>query len=243
VPDKSKSSDYNWYMLAVGGFVIPGGIQTVLFPWLIVVELQESAERLGIAQTASMLPGLVIILFAGLVADRVGSRKILIVVHILAALPVLLLALLIFNGYLFYPVLLIYALLAGTIGSFSQPARDALLNQVAGNQIQRTVTVSLGITFAAQIVGFALASQADRYGAVMLLIVQAMILLFGGWAAFKLNKVPSERMPAGGKWQQIREGLMIVYHSERMWPRSGIIMAVHQMIWPTFSHPLWWVLW
>ncbi len=214
----NQSAQYRWYMTSVACFVIPGGIQSVLFPWLILVQLQESAGRLGIAQTLSMLPGLVIILFAGLVADRVGSRRILIIVHILAAIPVIGLAVLLLLGYLYYPVLLIYAFVAGAIGTFSQPARDALLNQVAGNQIQRTVTISLGITFSAQVIGYGLASQADRYGPVLLLLIQAGMLLFGGWAAFKLN-AGQERGSVGGKsWQQIKEGLLIVRQSTRMWP-------------------------
>lgn len=205
-------------MTSVACFVIPGGIQSVLFPWLIVVQLQESAMGLGVAQTMSMLPGLVLILFAGLIADRVGSRRILVTVHVLAALPVFTLAILIVQGYLYYPVLLVYAFVAGAIGAFSQPARDALLSQVAGDQVQRTVTISLGITFAAQIVGYGLASQADVHGPVVLLLIQASLLLSGAWAAFKLTPSPVGERVEGKSWQQIREGLLIVYQSSRMWP-------------------------
>jgi len=54
-----------WYMAGVTSFVIPMGIQTILFPWLVAVQLQESADRLGIAQMSTQLPGLFLILFGG----------------------------------------------------------------------------------------------------------------------------------------------------------------------------------
>ena len=70
-------SKYLWYMTGIATFVIPQGIQTILLPWLIAVELQESADRLGIAQMMTQLPGLFLILAGGLLADRVDARKIL----------------------------------------------------------------------------------------------------------------------------------------------------------------------
>ena len=42
-----------------------GGIQSVLFPWLIAVYLQESPTRVGIAQMAGLLPMLFLVLFGG----------------------------------------------------------------------------------------------------------------------------------------------------------------------------------
>ena len=38
------------YLAGLVSFVAPTGIQTVLFPWLVVVLLQETPERLGLAQ-------------------------------------------------------------------------------------------------------------------------------------------------------------------------------------------------
>ena len=57
----------------------------VLFPWLIVVELNESAQSLGFAQMITQLPGLLLTLFGGLMANRIDHRKILLVAQWLAA--------------------------------------------------------------------------------------------------------------------------------------------------------------
>ena len=65
-----SNTKYLWYMTGIATYVVPQGIQTILMPWLVAVELQESADRLGIAQMMTQLPGLFLILAGGLVADR-----------------------------------------------------------------------------------------------------------------------------------------------------------------------------
>ena len=94
-------------MAGITSFVIPMGIQTVLFPWLIVVELQETAERLGLAQMSSQLPGLCLILVGGLLADRLDARKILMAIHCLACLPALGLAMMLYHGQLTFGVMIL----------------------------------------------------------------------------------------------------------------------------------------
>ena len=85
-------------MLCLICFVAPLGIQTVLLPWLIVVEMQETGARLGLAQFALQLPAIVLILAGGLLADRFDRAKILWVCHGLAALPALMLAYVIYQS-------------------------------------------------------------------------------------------------------------------------------------------------
>ena len=84
-------------MLCLICFVAPLGIQTVLLPWLIVVEMQETGARLGLAQFALQLPAIALILAGGLLADRFDRAKILWVCHGLAALPALMLAYIIYS--------------------------------------------------------------------------------------------------------------------------------------------------
>ena len=106
-------------------------------------------------------------MFGGLLADRFDQRKILIGFHVIAAIPAAGLALLMYLDLLSYWALIGYALMMGTVGAFIQPARDGMLNRVAGDQLQRTVTVTMGLTFGAQIFGFAAASFADSIGALL----------------------------------------------------------------------------
>ena len=161
------------YLLANIGFLVPSGLFTIIFPWLIVVALQESAERVGIAQMITQLPGLLLMLVAGFVADRYEQRRILVVTHLLVALSQLAMALLISAGAMTFNSLLGLALLGGIAGTFSGPPRDAMLSRVAGERIQHTVILVIGLQFGAQMVGFALASMTDRIGAPTLLVLSA----------------------------------------------------------------------
>ena len=68
-----------WYLTSNGFYLIPGGIQQVLFPWLVAVFLAETPERLGFAQMASQIPMVLLILWGGLLGDRIDQRKLLIV--------------------------------------------------------------------------------------------------------------------------------------------------------------------
>ena len=67
-----------------------------------------------------------------------------------------------------YGLLIGYALVGGIVGAFSQPARDALLSRVAGDRIQRTVTIVMGMQFGVQILGISLGEprRPARCGAV-----------------------------------------------------------------------------
>lgn len=60
-----------WYLTGTACFLVPGGIQMVLFPWLVAVFLHESPVRVGLAQSASQLPMLLLILWGGLIGDRI----------------------------------------------------------------------------------------------------------------------------------------------------------------------------
>ena len=210
-------------MVGVITFVIPMGIQTVLFPWLIAVELAKSAERLGFAQMSTQLPGLCLILFGGVLADRIDPRKILIAVHCIAALPALALVLLLSAGQLSYAVMICYAILMGTVTAFAQPARDGMLNRIADGALQRAVIIIMGLTFGAQIFGIMAAGMAGDIGPIPLLIGQSTIFLTGAFAAFKLWPANSPNSPQDSHpVADIKDGLSVVFRSERM--RSVMIL-------------------
>jgi MFS family permease len=213
-------SKYLWYMGGIATYVVPQGIQTILLPWLVAVKLQESADRLGIVQMMTQLPGLFLILLGGLMADRLDARKILTGLHAAAAIPAAVVALFLHTGELTYSLLIVYALSMGVINAFVLPARDGILNRIAGEQLQRTVTVAMGLTFGAQLFGFTAARAADSYGAIPLLLLQSFILLSGVIAAWRLGPMPPRPVEdsAGPKLAQLTRGISVVWNSNIMRP-------------------------
>ena len=230
---------FPWYLAGIVSQYIPLGIHNVLFTWIIAVYLGESGVRLGIAQMMSYLPALVFILFGGLLADRIDRRKIIIAFHGLATLPVFVLALGIGAGYLNYTLMLFFALAVGALNAFIQPARDSLLNQVAGSNLQRAVTLAMGLTFGAQIIGYGIASQADAVGPAPLLLAQGLLLLVGSACALKLPSFTPTRQAraASGKSAlgDIRDGIALIFGSERMAPVMILMFAVGIFYMGSFS--------
>ena len=219
-------------MLCLICFVAPLGIQTVLLPWLIVVEMQETGARLGLAQFALQLPAIVLILAGGLLADRFDRAKILWACHGLAALPALMLAYVIYRQAMSFQMVVIYALAMGCVTAFAQPARDGMLNQIASDDLQKGVTIAMGLTFGGQVIGFLMGGAAESVGAVSLLITQAIVMAAGMFFAFKL--MPMSRLAGetavssapSGAGRAILEGLRLVFTSNLMRPVIFLVFCM-----------------
>lgn len=218
-----------WYLTSTAFYLVPGGIQQVLFPWLVVVYLQESAMRVGFAQMAGQLPMLFLLLLGGLLGDRLNQRRLLITLHTVMLLPPILLVLIIRYDQLSYEVLIAWAMVGGILGAFVQPARDAMLNRVAGSDIQRVVTLSVGVQFGIQIIGFAMGSSADLVGPTGLLLSQAGFMLAAAITSAKLPDAPAEQIsPARKKsaFKDIAEGLTIAWESPSIRPAVILTFAI-----------------
>ena len=81
-----------WYFGGASSWFLSAGAQMSLFPYLVAVVLEEDARRVGLAQTSAMLPVLLLMLLGGATADRTDCRRLLIRLHLIAAIPPLALA-------------------------------------------------------------------------------------------------------------------------------------------------------
>ncbi|GEP54439.1 hypothetical protein RSO01_16050 [Reyranella soli] len=198
---------------------MPLGIQQVLFAWLAAIVLHMDAFAVGIAQVALMAPSILFLPLGGLVADRGDARRLLLRYHLLYAVPPLVLIGVLSMGGLSYPLLIAYGLAAGSIGAFAVPTRDALLPMVAGPNLPRAVALATALQFIGQLLGIAAASEADRIGAVPLLIAQSALVAAGAIAVWRLPK-PSPHPPVvhPSFWRSIGDGIAEAARSEQMWP-------------------------
>src|SRR5437899_7863102 len=150
-PVPSSRSVFAVYLLGLGTWFVPLGIQMVLFPWLVAVVLRMDAFAVGVAQAAVMAPSLLFLPLGGLVADRGNPRRLLLGYHMLYAAPPLVLALMLTIGDLSYPLLITYGIVAGAIGAFAIPTRDALLPLVAQGALPRAVALATALQFFGQL--------------------------------------------------------------------------------------------
>jgi MFS family permease len=178
------------YLLGTGSWFLAFGIQSVMFAWLVTLVLRESPENVGVAQMALLVPGMLFMLVGGSLADHLGGRRVALVAQAVAALPPLLLLLVIARDALSFSLMLIYAVVMGLASAFLTPSRDALLNQVAVGTVQRTVVQTSVIQFGAQFCGFLIASFAERVGAWPILTLQCLVLAAGVLALRGIRAAP-----------------------------------------------------
>jgi len=215
----SRSSVFATYLMGLGSWFVPLGIQMVLFSWLAAIVLHMDAFAVGIAQVALMAPSILFLPLGGLVADRGNARRLLLRYHFFYAAPPLVLALLVSAGQLSYPLLIAYGLAAGSIGAFAVPTRDALLPTVAGANLPRAVALATALQFLGQLIGIACASQADRLGATPLLLTHAALVLLGAIAVWRLpNPPPHPPVEHPSFWRSIADGIAEAARSEQIWP-------------------------
>jgi hypothetical protein len=199
----------------------------VLFSWLLVGELQETAAWVGVAQMCQQLPFLAFLLLGGLLADRTELRGLMTRLHLLGALTAAILAVLVGSGRVGLPVLLPYALCWGTIQAFASPSRDAMISHVAGRDLLRAITGVTLVQFVASAVGAQLGGLAGRVGSASTLSLQVAILLLGLVAVRRFPRAAPHAGPAAGEraLDALRSGLREVARSERLLPIALLVGA------------------
>jgi len=216
----SQRAQLRWYMGGLAAWFVGSGAQGTLFPWLVAVALAESALRVGAAQTAAMLPALVLMLVGGAVADRSDGRRLLVGLHAAAVLPPLALAIALARGHGSYAAVVAWAVAMGVISALAIPARDALLSRVTGADVQRAVTVSIMLQVSAQIVGTLVAGTADFWGGSTVLFAQAAANGIGALLCSRLAPAPptAPAHPSRGRLADIREGFETLVRTPQLLP-------------------------
>ena len=209
-----KPLDY--YFLGTGAWFLAYGIQSVAFAWLVTIVLDESATKVGLAQMAFLLPAMLLMLIGGSLADQFGGRRMALIGQVGAAIAPLFLIITIWLDNFTYNQLLIFAVIIGCSQALVTPARDGLLAQVAGGQIQRRVVQVSMIQFGIQMLGFLAASFADRFGALFILGLQFVCLAVGVIAFYRMD-LPFEapRRHSANLLEHIRGSIVEGFHSVR----------------------------
>jgi MFS family permease len=207
VSQADSAQSTRWYLASVATFMIPAGIHMVIVPYLLTIELKQPADRYGVTQMFGQLPMLLFLLFGGWLADRIDARRLLLVLHAVAMWMPLTLAFLLWRNYLSEPLLMIYVMAWGIVAAFAMPARDGLLKRVAGIDVQRMVTLAIGVQFATQMVGQALGGRSAQWGPVSLLLLQCLVLAGGVLAAARLPAATVAPGPTASETRGLLEEL------------------------------------
>ncbi len=211
-------------------------LQWVAQGWLIY-ELTKSPLALGIVGFATRMPVLGFALLAGVIADRMDKRKILVLTQSVAMLQALTLALLTITGIVrLWHVAALGALL-GLTQSFDAPTRQSFVKDMVGREdLMNAIALNSTMFNTARLVGPALAGILIKLvGIGMCFLINGLTYLavITAYLAMRFNGQSSERQVATRHWDDLKEGLKYV-RSNRIVATAICLIGVASLF--TFSY-------
>lgn len=208
-----RSPVYRRFLLGSMIATVGGFMQQTAQGWL-VLELTDSEALLGLAGAVAGLPTLFLAIVAGVLADRLDRRRLLILTNASSALFAFVLALLTSLGLVAYWHILVLAFLAGVAITVQMPASQAIVSTIVdrtsiGNAVAlNSAQYNLTRIVAPAIAGLFIAAGALELGfwvnAVALALVTVLIYSL---------EIPSHRTAdrvQAALWLDLQDGVRFV---------------------------------
>ena len=208
----------NFRLFYVGQAVSLSGtwMQTIAQSWL-VLELTDSKAALGLVTMLQFLPITLFVLIAGVIADRVRKRDLIMVTRLLAMAQSFLLAALVATGQVELWHVYVLAVVLGLSNAFEQPARQAFVVEMVGkDDLLNAVALNSGLFNGARLVGPAIGGVIiAAAGVETAFLINAVSFLPTVWALAAmdmstLHHVDNKRKGAEGALAQLGEGITYV---------------------------------
>jgi len=190
-------------------------MQNVAQGWL-VLKLTDSSLMLGVVSFASLIPVLVVSLFAGVVVDRADRRRLLVGTQSAMMATAFALAALTWTGVVRVEHIIVLGFLNGVAMAFDMPGRQAFVIEMVGRREELPGAIALNsmLMNGARALGPALG------GVLLALIGEAgcffvnglsFLAVIGSLIAMEIvpRPVPTQRAMI---WRQLREGLAYAWH-------------------------------
>ena len=145
----------NYRLYFFGQVVSQSGtwLQRIAQSWL-VLDLANSPAALGVLTVFQFLPAMLLSLVAGVVADRVGKQRLIMITSTLEAVQALALAAVTLGGHAQLWEVYVLALLLGLFTTFETPARQAFVSELVPREdVPSAVALNSSVFNAARIVG------------------------------------------------------------------------------------------
>ncbi len=150
-------SNYRLYFTGQAVSLIGTWMQTVAQAWL-VLELSHSGTVLGIIVAVQLLPVLLLSPYAGVIADRIDKRRLLMANNVVSGVLALVLGLLTVTGAVTLAMVFGLAAALGVTRAFTAPVQQSFVSELVGlDLLQNAVSLNNVMLNAARAVGPALA--------------------------------------------------------------------------------------
>ncbi len=214
--------------LVIGNFVnmLGGAIFIIGMGW--TVAQIGGPKAYGLIFTAYFLGHLPLLLYGGMVVDRMPRRTVALAADIAQAVLVTLAVLFLIAGFGKFQTLLVVTFLTGGAGAFSIPAVSALVPDLVEEELLTEANSIRGVAMTGAwmlgplIGGFTVA----EFGIEACLFIDALTFVFSGVILWTISEVPVEREEEGDLREEISEAWAFV--RTQPWLFAGIVMF---MIW------------
>lgn len=212
--------DHRNYRLFFSGQVVSVSgtwMQNVALAWL-VIQLTHSPLAVGALAFCRFVPFTVFGLVAGVLADRVDNRRLVIATQAASMLLSATLAVLALTGTATLTLVFALAVLSGVAQVFDAPGRQALTYQLVGSaELPNAVALNSSLFNMSRVVGPAIAGvliAAVDVGACFLVNALSFLAVLAGLLAMRTDELyPVTRGPRASVLDGIREGLAFVRQS------------------------------
>ena len=218
----------NYRIFFTGQLVSLAGtwMQNVALAWL-VLELSGSALAIGALAFWRFVPFTVFGLVAGVVTDRVDSRRLVMATQAAAMLVSVVLAVVTLSGTATLPLVYLLAALGGITLAFDAPARQALTFQLVGpRELPNAVALNAGLFNGSRVIGPAIAGvviAAAGTGVCFVLNAVSFLAVLLALASIRTAELYAvERDPTARLIEGTRRALAFVRHD----PELRLVLAV-----------------
>lgn len=213
------SHNYRLYFFGQALSLVGTWMQATAQAWLVLI-LSNSPSILGVIVALQALPVLFLGPYAGVIADRVDRRRMMIALQSVMGLLAAVLAVLTLTGVVRIWHVAVLAFLLGLNNAFENPARQAFIHQIVGQSlIRNAVTLNSVMVNAARAIGPAVAGvllAAVGAGWCFALNAVSFVAVVTSLALMNTADIEVEERVVRAKGQ-LREGLRYVAGIPALW--------------------------
>ena len=152
-----RHRNYRLFFVGQAISLVGTWMQQVAQSWLVLV-LTHDPLWLGVVAAAQFIPVMIFGLFAGVLADNLPKRQTLLVTQAIKMCLSVILAIIAVTGYASIPLLILLALIIGTVNSVDMPVRQAFAVEMVGREdIGNAVALNSAMFNGARVIGPAIA--------------------------------------------------------------------------------------
>lgn len=218
-------------------------MQNVAQAWL-VYRLSGSSFMLGLVAFAGLVPVLLLGLHGGLIADRFPRRKILIILHVLAMVISFFLAYLVNVKAVTPTLLVIFALMLGTLHALEMPARHAFVAELVPRELlPNAVALSSSVFNLARFVGPGIAALLfDHFNESLIFSLNGLSFLIMLVILLRISTTPYAQ-PADHQTstQRLLEGFRYAWNAMEirfallLLATISLVSTAHSVLMPVFT--------